>query len=357
MTFKIIKKTYIIAEAGVNHNGDYKLAKKLISKAAQCKADAVKFQIFKANDICLKNTKMAEYQKKNIKKKMSQYEMLQSFEFLNDEYLKLKNYAKKKNIDFLVSVFDDSSLKYFNKSIKGHLLKIPSGEITNYFLLKSLDLKKYKIILSTGMSNIREIKEAVNLISRCNVYELRNNRIVIKNKKKYSYIRNKIFLLHCVSDYPAEEKFLNLECIKTLKEYFGLNVGFSDHTKGNFASTLAVAVGANIIEKHFTLSKIMKGPDHSSSLNPEELKKFVNRIRRAEIILGSKIKKAQPCELSNIKSIRKSLVARKDIKKNEIIMEDNLTAKRPGTGVSPMQIHKLTNKFSKKNLKKDEMLK
>lgn len=357
MTFNLNKHTYLIAEAGVNHNGKFTIAKKLIDKAAKCKVDAIKFQIFKADNLSLRNIKMANYQIKNIKKNISQHQMLQSLELRKDEYIKLKKIAKNKNIDFLVSVFDEISLKYFEQNIKSKVLKIPSGEITNYFLLKKINLNKYKIILSSGMSNIAEIKDALNLIAKTKIYSLRGNKIYIINKKKHSFIKKRIFLLHCVSDYPTKDKFLNLNCIKTLNNQFRLNIGFSDHTKGISASTTAVALGAKIIEKHFTLSQKMKGPDHSSSLNPSQLKKLVYEVKKTEIMLGSKIKKAQKCEIGNMKSIRKSIVAKANIKKSERITEHKLTAKRPGTGISPMKIKKLLNKISNKNIKKNEILK
>jgi N,N'-diacetyllegionaminate synthase len=358
MTFNILdKRTYIIAEAGVNHNGNYSLAKKLIQKAKNCNADAIKFQIFKADSTSLRNTKMADYQVKNVRKKISQHELLKSLELKKEEYFKLKKIAKLKKIDFLVSVFDETSLIYFDKNINGKVLKIPSGEITNYFLLKKLNLKKYKIILSTGMSNKIEIKNALNLISKSSIYESRNNKIFIKNKKKHAHIKNRIFLLHCVSDYPASENFLNLNCIKTLNEEFGLDVGFSDHTKGISASTTAVALGAKILEKHFTLNRNMNGPDHTSSLDPSQFLKLVREVRRTEIMLGSNIKKLQKCEISNMRAVRKSIVAKKNIIKFEKITEQKLTSKRPGTGISPMRINEFINKASKKNIKKNDLLK
>ena len=357
MIYNSTKNFYLIAEAGVNHNGSFKLAKNLIEQAAASQADAIKFQIFSADNLVLKNTKMAKYQIKKLKKNTSQHKMLQSLQLKETEYIKLKKIAKKNKIDFLVSVFDDDSLGFFEKKIKSSFLKIPSGEITNYFLLKKLNLKKYKIILSTGMSNISEIKNAINLIAKNEVYGIKKNKIYIKNKKKHLILKEKIFLLHCVTDYPTKDKYINLNCIKTLNDQFGLSVGFSDHTEGIEASKISLAVGAKIIEKHFTLDKTMYGPDHSSSLNPKELKKLVNELKKTSIMLGSNIKKAQLCEYSNMKSVRKSIVVKNDIKKNQIIKENMLTAKRPGTGLSPMLIKKVVNKYAKKNLKKNEIIK
>ncbi len=350
-------KTYIIAEAGVNHNGSFTLAKKLIEQAKRCRVDAIKFQIFKAENIALKNTKMADYQIRNLKQNISQYKMLNKLELEPHHFLELKKVAKKNKIDFLVSVFDEKSLFFFEKKIKSKVIKIPSGEITNYFLLKRLNLNKYKIILSTGMSNLKEIKDAINLIANHEVYKFKNGKIFIKDKKKFNFIKNKIFLLHCISDYPTEEKYLNLRCIQTLEKQFNLKIGFSDHTSGIDCSSISVALGAQIIEKHFTLDNKMRGPDHSSSLSPKNLKKFVNRIRQTEIVLGNHIKKAQKCEYANMRDIRKSITFKLDVKKNQIIKEDSLTAKRPGNGISPMMVKRYVNKKSKRSYKKDDLLK
>lgn len=349
-------KTYIIAEAGVNHNGKYQIAKKLVYEAARCGANAIKFQIFSASNLSTKSAKLADYQKKNIKKKMSQQLMLRKLELKYQDYLNLKSYAKKCKIDFLVSVFDEKSLNFYEKKLQNNLLKIPSGEITNYFLLKKLNLKKYKIILSTGMSNLKEIAEAINLIANSKVYKC-NSKITIENRKKFREIKNKLFLLHCVSDYPAKIEYLNLKTIETMKKNFGLKIGFSDHSKSILSSSIAVAAGAEIIEKHFTLNKKMIGPDHSSSMDLKEFKTFVKMIHETEVMLGSKLKKPQKCEFSNMKNVRKSLVPIKDIKIGKKILIDNLTAKRPGLGLSPMELKKILNKKAKKNFPKDKVIK
>ena len=349
-------KTYIIAEAGVNHNGKYQIAKKLVYEAARCGANAIKFQIFSASNLSTKSAKLALYQKKNLNKKMSQQTMLKQLELKYQDYLNLKSYAKKCKIDFLVSVFDEKSLDFYEKKIRGNLLKIPSGEITNYFLLKRLNLKKYKIILSTGMSNLNEIVDAINLIVNNNIYKY-TSKVIVKNKKKFNEIKQKIFLLHCVSDYPAKIDYLNLKTISTMKKNFGLKIGFSDHSKSLIASSIAVAAGAEIIEKHFTLNKKMIGPDHSSSMDTKEFKTFVKMIRETKIMLGSKFKKLQKCELSNMKNVRKSLVPIRNIKKGKKILINDLTAKRPGIGLSPMEFKKIINKKAKKNYLKDKIIK
>ena len=352
-----IKKTYIIAEAGVNHNGSYEVAKKLIKSAALCKANAIKFQIFKASDLSTSKAQMAKYQKKNIKKKMSQQDMLKKLELKKKDYLNLKEYAKKNNIDFMVSVFDENSLDFYEKKIDNKLLKIPSGEITNFFLLNKLKYKKYKIILSTGMSNLKEIMDALNIIAKSKIYHLKRNKIIIKNKKKHFSFKKRVFLLHCVSDYPVNQKFLNLNCIHTLIKNFQLITGFSDHSTSLFVSSISVAAGAKIIEKHFTLNKKMQGPDHSSSLNPNEFKKFIQNIRETELILGSNEKKIQSCEISNMKSVRKSIVASETINKYEKFNINKLTAKRPANGLSPINIFKILKKKAKKKFIKDEIIK
>lgn len=348
---------YIIAEAGVNHNGNLSLAKKLIKAASICNANAVKFQIFNANKLSSTNTPLASYQKKNLTKNISQHQMLKNLELKLEDYLKLKEYSKKFNIDFLVSVFDEKSLKFASDNLKSKTIKIPSGEITNYFLLKNIDLKKYRIILSTGMSNLKEIAESLNLISKKKVFSFSKDKIKIINKKQHSYLKEKIFLLHCVTDYPANKKYLNINSIETLIKKFMLPTGFSDHSQGSLASCLALAKGAIVVEKHFTLDKTMKGPDHTSSLNPLEFKNFVNDLKDSSIMLGNFEKKIQVCEKKNINVVRKSIVASQIIKKNKTFSLKNLSSKRVGAGISPMNIKKLLNKKAKKNYKKDEVIK
>lgn len=348
---------YIIAEAGVNHNGNLSLAKKLIKAAKICNANAVKFQIFNANKLSSTNTPLASYQKKNLTKNISQHQMLKNLELKLEDYLKLKEYSKKFNIDFLVSVFDEKSLKFASDNLKSKTIKIPSGEITNYFLLKNIDLKKYRIILSTGMSNLKEIAESLNLISKKKVFSFSKDKIKIINKKQHSYLKEKIFLLHCITDYPADKKYLNINSIETLIKKFMLPTGFSDHSQGSLASCLALAKGAIVVEKHFTLDKTMKGPDHTSSLNPMEFKNFVNDLKDSSLMLGNFEKKIQFCEKKNINVVRKSIVASQIIKKNKTFSLKNLSSKRVGAGISPMDIKKLLNKKAKKNYKKDEVIK
>ena len=350
------QRSYIIAEAGVNHNGSLRIAKKLIDKAKYCNADAIKFQFFKADKISTNDAKLAPYQKKNIKRKISQNSLLKQLELNEKDFLLLKKYAKKKKIDFFLSIFDEDNLDFITNKLKNKIIKIPSGEITNFFLLRKINYKKNKIILSTGMSNLEEICKALNIICKDNIFLFKDNNVNIIKKKKYQKIKDKVFLLHCVSDYPAQEKYLNLNCISMLKKKFGLKIGFSDHSRNIMSSIVAIAKGAKIIEKHFTLNKKMKGPDHSSSFTPRELKLLIKEIRNTEIMLGSEEKKIQKCEKSNVSSIRKSIVAKKKINIGERFTLKNLTAKRTLKGISPMNTYKFLNQKAKKNYQKDQII-
>jgi sialic acid synthase SpsE len=350
------KKIYIIAEIGVNHNGSLKLAKKLIKSAKKSGADAVKFQIFKTTNLTTNNAALAPYQLKNTKKKESQKEMLSKLELPNKCFLILKRFAKKNKIDFICSVFDVESLNFLNKELKSKIIKIPSGEMTNFFLLKKLNFYKKKILLSTGMSNYKEIVEAINLISKKKVFKLNNGKIKIINYKTYEKIKNKLFLLHCVSCYPLEYNQANLECINNMIKDFKLPIGYSDHTLGVIAPLIAASKGARIIEKHFTLNKKSFGPDHLASLDPLEFKNMVKNLRLFEFMNGNGRKIMQKCEIKNAKFVKKSLVAKKIIKKNEKFSFLNLTAKRPQTGISPVLIDKIINKKAKKIFLPDEII-
>ncbi len=264
-----MKKIKVIAEIGVNHNGKISFAKKLIDQASLAKADFVKFQIYKPEYLTTKNSKKAKYQSKNLKNSISQLQMLKNYE-LNDNQLNLLvKYCKKKKIEFLASCFDLDSLKKYLK-YKPRYIKIPSGEITNHQLLKFIGKKRKKVILSTGMSTMKEVKNAVDLI--------------VKNGTR----KKNISVLQCESDYPASLKNANLNCLKSFKKNFKTNIGFSDHTIGNTASIIAVALGAELIEKHITLNKKMKGPDHQASMEFNEFKKFVEIIKKVPLILGKK---------------------------------------------------------------------
>ena len=327
-------KTIVIAEAGVNHNGSLKIAKKLIDVAAIAEADYVKFQTYDVDSLILKNTRTADYQKKNLRSKISQYKMLKKYQLSEKDQIELKKYAKKKKIKFLSSVFDIKSLNFLKK-INLDYVKIPSGEITNYPLLKEISNLKTKIILSTGMATVNEIKAALK---------------VLREKKK------KITILHCSSDYPVKLENLNLAFIKKLK-LLGYNIGYSDHSKSVLTPSIAVALGCKVIEKHFTLSRKLKGPDHKASLEPNELFDMIKFIRQTELMLGSEKKIITSSEEKTKKLIRKSIVAFTKITKGEKFTIKNLTTKRPGNGISPFLIKKILGKKSPITYSKDQQIK
>ena len=351
------KKTYIIAEVGVNHNGKISIAKKLIHQAKKAGADAVKFQIYDSNLLVTSDAKQAPYQKKNMKIEESQIKMLKRYEFDRKKYYLLKKFCKEKKIDFMVSAFDESGVEFIMNKLKSNVIKIPSGEINNVLLLKRLNTSNINVLISTGMSNYSEIIEAINTIAKKKVYKLINNKPKIVNYSTYKKIKKKICILHCVTDYPVDDQYANLNCINNMIKDFNLYIGYSDHTLGIIASVIASNKGARVIEKHFTLNKKMIGPDHLASLEPKEFKNMVKKIRQVELMQGDGIKKIQKCEIRNAKVARKSVVAKIPIKKNDKFTFDNLTLKRPGTGLNPFMIYKLINKKSKKNYKTDELIK
>jgi len=331
------RKVIIIAEAGVNHNGSLRIAKKLVDKALEAKADYIKFQTFKAESISIKNALKANYQKKNSSKSETQFQMLKKLELNENKFSKIISYCKKKKIGFLSSPFDIESLNFLKK-FNMNYIKIPSGEITNLPLLEEIGKNKKKLILSTGMANIKEIKNALSVLNKCGT----------KN--------NKITLLHCNSEYPTPFKDANLKAIKTLRNIFNINIGYSDHTLGIEASIAAVALGAHVIEKHFTLNRNYKGPDHSSSLEPEELSKMIKAIRNVELSLGNGRKIPSSSEKKNIKIARKSIVAKYEILKGELFSTKNLAIKRPFKGISPMHWYKIIGRRAKKNYKPDDFI-
>lgn len=331
-------RTIIIAEIGVNHNGSINLAKRLIKKISKTGINFVKFQAFSPDKLATPNANLARYQFKNLKKtKITQKEMLQKYSLTENEIIELKKYAKKNRISFLLSVFDIDSLKLIKK-LNLDLIKIPSGEITNYPLLKAISKMKIKIILSTGMSSLNEISQAIKILTTGK----------IKQKQ--------ISLLQCNTDYPSKYSDVNLNVIQTLKKKFNLKVGFSDHTDSYFMPSLAICKGAEIIEKHVTLSKKFKGPDHKASLEIRDFKKMINLIEITEEALGSNIKEPTQSEKKNIKIVRKSIVANSNISKGEYFNSKNLTTKRPGIGISPMLIKKIIGKKSKKNYLENQLI-
>jgi N,N'-diacetyllegionaminate synthase len=331
------KRTFIIAEAGVNHNGSIKKALKLIDVAKLSGADAIKFQTFKAENLATDYAPKAEYQNYKSPKKETQFQMLKKLEFTDKMHEACFKECKKRKIIFISSAFDIESLNYLKK-FKLNYFKVPSGEITNIPYLETLGKFRKKIILSTGMSSISEIKQAIKTL-------------VINGTKK-----NNITLMQCTSAYPAPYNEINLNTIPTLRNKLKLNVGFSDHSLGFQASIAAIALGAKVIEKHLTLSKKLKGPDHRASLNPQEFKFMVQSIKIVEKTLGSKIKQITKSEKKNIYVVRKSIVASTIIKKNEKFNKNNITCKRPGTGISPLYFNKLIGKKSFKNFKKNDLI-
>ncbi|EFO6606596.1 N-acetylneuraminate synthase [Campylobacter upsaliensis] len=330
-----MKKVLIIAEAGVNHNGDINLAKKLIEQAAKAGADVVKFQTFKANSCVSVSAKKAKYQLETTAKEESQLEMIKKLELSYESHFELMKHCKKHGIAFLSTPFDLESVEFL-RGLDLPYFKIPSGEITNLPYLKAVAKCKKKVLLSTGMANLGEIEAALTI--------LRKNGT-----------RN-ITLLHCNTEYPTPFEDVNLNALKTLKEAFKLEVGYSDHTEGIVASLGAVALGAVVIEKHFTLDKTMEGPDHRASLEFEELRALCKGIRELEKALGSGIKKASKSEAKNKIIARKSLVAKREIQKGEKFSEQNLTTKRPGSGISAMRYEEYLGKRALKTYKKDELI-
>ncbi|EQB2292829.1 N-acetylneuraminate synthase [Campylobacter upsaliensis] len=330
-----MKKVLIIAEAGVNHNGDINLAKKLIEQAAKAGADVVKFQTFKANSCVSVSAKKAKYQLETTAKEESQLEMIQKLELSYESHFELMKHCKKHGIAFLSTPFDLESVEFL-RGLDLPYFKIPSGEITNLPYLKAVAKCKKKVLLSTGMANLGEIEAALTILR--------------KNGTK------NITLLHCNTEYPTPFEDVNLNALKTLKEAFKLEVGYSDHTEGIVASLGAVALGAVVIEKHFTLDKTMEGPDHRASLEFEELRALCKGIRELEKALGSGIKKASKSEAKNKIIARKSLVAKREIQKGEKFSIENLTTKRPGSGISAMRYEEYLGKRALKTYKKDELI-
>ena len=325
-------RVFIIAEAGVNHNGSVTLAKEMIDIAVSAGCDAVKFQTFKSENVVTKHAAMAAYQKENLSTEQTQLEMIKALELSYGDFIKLKNYCTDRRILFLSTPFDLDSIDFL-ASLDMPILKVPSGEITNLPYLKKINSYGKRVILSTGMSDLDEIQVAINTLTSC-----------------------EISLLHCTTEYPCPYEEVNLNALKTMKKKFNLMVGYSDHTEGIEISVAAVAMGASIIEKHFTLDKNMPGPDHKASLEPDELKALVKAIRNVEAALGDGIKIPTPSESKNKNIARKSIVAKRYIKKGEIFTEENLTTKRPGNGLSPMQWDKIIGSVAQKDYVEDEML-
>ena len=329
--------TIIIAEAGVNHNGSLELAKILVDKAREAGVDYIKFQTFKASKIVTKSARQAEYQKKNLGRGGdSQYQMLKKLELPYADHKTLAEYCKGNGIKFFSTAFDLDSIEYLH-SLNLGLWKIPSGEVTNYPYLKRIAAYNEKTILSTGMCDLEDVRTAVNA--------LYGNGLSKEN----------LILLHCNTEYPTPFEDVNLKAMDALRKEFGVEVGYSDHTNGIEVPIAAVALGATVIEKHFTLDRNMEGPDHKASLEPDELKAMVSAIRNIEkAVDGDGTKHVSDSERKNIAIARKSIVAACDIKQGEVFAEENLTAKRPGTGISPMRWEEIIGMKAKRDFHEDE---
>jgi N,N'-diacetyllegionaminate synthase len=331
------KRILIIAEAGVNHNGDINLAKQLIEIAADAGADVVKFQTFNAARLVLHNAIKADYQLKTSDSNETQFTMLSKLELTESMHHQLIAHCKLFNIGFLSTAFDIESVNLL-VGLNQKLFKVPSGEITNLPYLRHIGKLNKKVILSSGMSSIKEVKDAVKLLNSSGTS------------------RNKITVLHCTSEYPTPMNEVNLLAMQSISSDLGLEVGYSDHTIGIEVAIAAAAMGASVIEKHFTINRNLPGPDHQASLEPGELKDMIFAIRNIEIAMGDGVKDLSPSEVKNQPVIRKSLVALKAIEAGELFTNQNVTTKRPGTGISPMRWDEFIGKPAQKNYKEDDLI-
>lgn len=325
---------YIIAEAGVNHNGSFELACRLADAAKEAGADCVKYQTFKSENLVSKDAQKAEYQKKTTGDS-SQQDMLKKLELSYDSFVKLKEYCNKIGICFLSTPFDFESIDFL-KSLDMPFWKIPSGEVTNYPYLVALAKTGKPVVMSTGMCEMDEISDAIKVLKDNGTKDIK--------------------LLHCNTEYPTPFEDVNLTAMKTMREAFGVEVGYSDHTKGIEVPIAAVALGATIIEKHFTLDRNMEGPDHKASLEPQELKQMVCSIRNIEKAIGTGDKIPSASEKKNITIARKSIVAKKEIKAGEVFTVENITVKRPGTGISPMRWNEVLGTKALRDFNEDEKI-
>lgn len=356
-----MKKIYIIAEAGVNHNGSVDLAKELVKVAAEAGADAVKFQTFRPDGVTSKNAPKAAYQLETTEKTESQLDMLKKLSLNNDMYEQLLVACKENNVEFLSTPFDLWGLHFLVDECNVSKIKLPSGEVTNAPLLFEAARTQKPIILSTGMCTLGDIERALGILAFGYLHEEKPKNIeecfrTYNTDEGQKILHEKVSLLHCTTEYPAPYDEVNLRCIQTLKTAFNLPVGYSDHTPGIAVSVAAVGCGAQIIEKHFTLDKNLPGPDHKASLEPEELKQLVKEIRNVEKALGDGVKRPSKSEETNLPIVRRSLVALKKIKKGDIFTEENLTVKRPATGISSLNYYDLLGKPAKHDYEEDDMI-
>ena len=331
------EKTLLIAEAGVNHNGDLQLAKNLVDAAAQAGADVVKFQTFTANRLATGRAEQAAYQQEALAKSQGQLAMLQQLELKPEHHVELIDYCQQQGIEFLSTAFDPLSIQLL-ASLKLKRWKIPSGEITNLPYLRQIGNQGQPVILSTGMATLGEIEAALAVLEQAGTP------------------RTEITVLHCTTEYPAPPEEVNLLAMSSIAQAFGVAVGYSDHTDGIAVPIAAVAMGATVIEKHLTLDRKLPGPDHKASLEPDQFAAMVRGIRTIEQSLGDGIKRPTPCEKANLPVVRKSLVAARPIRVGELFSEANLTAKRPGTGVSPMQWDAWIGRPASRDFAADELI-
>lgn len=329
-----MRRVLIIAEAGVNHNGDINIAKELVREAKRCGADIVKFQTFIPEKLASRHAVMADYQKKNLGVDEPQDVMLGRLTLKQEEYVLLADYCREIGMRFLSTPFEVESMRFLDGL--QDIWKIPSGEIANYPYLVEIAKTGKDIILSTGMSTLQEVEDALTVLRRNGA--------------------GKITLLHCTTNYPTPYEDVNLKAMQTMKDAFGLEAGYSDHTQGIEVPIAAVALGAAVIEKHFTLDRTMEGPDHKASLEPDELEAMVKAIRNIEKAMGDGIKAPSESEKANIAVVRKSIIAADSIRAGDILTEENLTTKRPGTGISPMRWNEVLGTRAVRDFEEDELI-
>jgi N-acetylneuraminate synthase len=333
-----INKVTIIAEAGVNHNGDIRLAKRLVDIAKDSGADYIKFQAFFSKELVTSKSKLAKYQEKNLrKKKIKQFDLLKKLELKKEDYISIINYCNKKKIKYLFSVFDMNSLNLL-LSLGITEIKIPSGEVDNYPLLKLIAEKIRRVFVSTGMCSLEDVEATIKIL------------------KKYGLKKNNIVIMHCNTDYPTKIKDVNLLAMVAMGIKFKIGIGYSDHTEGFETAIAAVALGAKTIEKHITTNKRLKGPDHAASMEPLVFKNYVKLIRNTSLLLGVSKKTPTIPEKINMKLVKKSIVANQDIKKGDIFSEKNLSCKRPALGISPYHWKSVLGKKAKKDYKVDDFI-
>jgi N-acetylneuraminate synthase len=356
------KKVLIIAEAGVNHNGSLDLAKKLVDIAVEAKADIIKFQTFNTELCISKNVEKALYQKKSTDNDETQYEMVKKLELSYSEYLEVRNYCLHKGIQFISTAFDLPSLDFLSQELNVPFLKIPSGDVLNGPLLLNAAKTGKKIILSTGMCSLGDIEMALGVLAFGYMNDKTAKPSLELFKSSYysdlgrKFLKENVTLLHCTTEYPAPFNEINLKVMNTLKVAFDLNVGLSDHSEGIIVPIGAVAMGAQVIEKHFTIDKNMDGPDHKASLNPSELKNMIQSIRKIEESLGETIKIPRSSEQKNMKIAKKTLVSTRKIKKGEILKEMDITFKRAGGGIDPIHYWNMIGSKALKNYNIDDVI-